>query len=133
MRFEVRLHINGASFDPQSFADGLPSEDAGEVRQYLGHRAAAEGFGSAFWMSKALNVHESPEAACLSLLSSMSSHLLAARASGGEITIQVSAYYKAGDDHRGFYVPSRLARSMGAVGASLDYSPEIDLQVSSHD
>jgi hypothetical protein len=133
MRFEVRLHIDGARFYPQAFADGLPSEDAGEIRHFLGHRFVNEGLGCGFWVSKTRKVSQAPEAACLDLLASTSSHLKAARASCGEVTIQVSAYYKAGDDHRGFYVPSRLAHLVGAVEASLDYSPEIDRQASTRD
>lgn len=127
MRFEIRIHIDGASFDPQAFAEGLPPEEAGDVRRYLGHRAAAAGRGWGFWMSKAIKVQESPEEASISLLESLGAYLETARAMGGDISLQVTAYYKAKDDHQGFYVPRGLVELLGKVGASLDYAPAIDL------
>jgi hypothetical protein len=130
MRYEVRVLISGASFNPQAFADDLPLEDAGDVRAYLGHRAVPGGIGDNYWVSKPVKVRESPEAACVDMLLSLKAHLNAARACGGKVSMQVSAYYRADDEHRGFYVPVELSHLLGEVGADLDYSPEIDLQVS---
>lgn len=128
MRFEVRVQINGATFDPQAFAEDLPLEDGGEVRPYLGQRTAQGGLGRSFWVSKPVKVRESPEAACIDLLSSLMAKLEVARERGGRISIQISAYYKADDEHRGFYVPTELIHLVGDLDADLDYSPEIDLQ-----
>lgn len=127
MRFEVRLKINGASFDPHAFVGYLPLEDAGEVRQYIGQKIDQEKFGRIFWMSSSVEVFESPEAACVGLLSHLYPHLKAARNGGGEISLQVSAYYRNGDEHRGSFAPSQLVHLLNGIDASLDYSPEIDV------
>jgi len=79
-------------------------------------------------MSKPVKVLESPEEACISLLLSLNVHLKLAQACGGKISIQISAYHTANDDHRGIYVPSELIHLMGALDADFDYSPEIDTQ-----
>lgn len=126
MRFEVRLKISGAKFDPNAFTATLPPEAAGEVRRYRGVRAIQAGLGAAFWVSKPIKVLESPEKGCISLLSSLNEHLKLAQASGGKISIQISAYHEANDDPRGMYVPSELVHLMGQLDADLDYSPEVD-------
>jgi hypothetical protein len=126
MRFEVRLKISGAEFDPNAFTSTLPPEDAGEVRRYRGVRSIQAGLGSAFWISKPIKVLESPEEGCITLLSSLNEHLKLAKASGGKISVQISAYHRASDDPRGMYVPSELVHLMGQLDADLDYSPEVD-------
>jgi hypothetical protein len=133
MRFEVRLKISGSNFNPQEFVENHALEGAGEVRPYLGHRAVPGGLGDSYWVSKPVKVLESPEVACINLLTSLKAQLKAARACGGKISIQISAYYEEDDDRRGFYVPSELIHLIGEVDADLDYSPEIDLQALSHD